>query len=41
MTAGRRLLLAVLVAAAMIGCSGQGERGRNKDLDRPKPAEKN
>ena len=34
----RRLALAAVIAAATAGCSGQGERGKNKDLDRPKPA---
>jgi len=35
-----RCLLFGLVAAACVGCGNQAEKNKNKDLDRPKPAEK-
>ena len=28
----------VFLLAAGLGCTGRGEKGQNKDLDRPKPA---
>jgi hypothetical protein len=34
----RSLIVAVCVTTCL-GCGGGGERGKNKDLDRPKPAE--
>jgi hypothetical protein len=33
-------LVAILALSAIVGCSGQRESGKNKDLDRPKPVEK-
>jgi hypothetical protein len=35
-----RTWLALGVIVACLGCGGGGEKGKNKDLDRPKPAEK-
>ena len=35
-----KFFVTVLTLAAVLGCSGQRESGKNKDLDRPKPADK-
>ncbi len=35
------LLLAGLLLIGATGCSNEGERGKNKDLDKPKSADKN
>jgi hypothetical protein len=33
-----RLLCCLLVASLITGCGGRGDKGKNQDLDRPKPA---
>jgi hypothetical protein len=33
------LFAALLLVAAVAGCGGAGEKGKNSNLDRPKPAE--
>jgi hypothetical protein len=35
-----QLLVAVVAGALALGCSGSREKGKNSDLDRPKPTEK-
>ena len=35
-----RCLMAGLVLAACVGCGNQAAKDKNKDQDRPKPAEK-
>jgi hypothetical protein len=34
-----RLLVSVLLLIACVGCSGQQQKDKFKDLDRPKPAD--
>lgn len=35
-----RYLTLMILFLAILGCSGEKDRGKNKDLDRPKTAEK-
>lgn len=38
---GWQTMVAVLLLAGLAGgCGGHGEKGKNKDYDRPKPTEK-
>jgi hypothetical protein len=36
----RSLLVAVVCGALALGCTGGREKGKNSDLDRPKPTER-
>lgn len=34
------LLTAMVLTTALVGCSGEKDRGQNRDLDKPKAGEK-